>query len=231
MSYDLAVWEGDRPAGDAAAAAEFERLYHRYIEPDEVVPPTPAIAAFVQALLGRYPDRGTHGGGDSPWSAGPLLKDAAGPVIYFPIVWQRCEEVADQAAQLAEEHGLHCFDPQQNQLRTRPGVNWQFELTSARGHRFRDPDPEVVRQVLIRLSRDDYYAVLTRADGWYVQAGYGQQAAVRPGWYALERQDGAPDRHFRTETSDIAEVVRTFVGFLHGDPTLTARFAWRPYAP
>src|SRR3954447_3711704 len=130
MSYDLAVWEGDRPADDAAAAAEFERLYNRYIESDEDVPPTPRIAAFVQALLDRYPDRGTDGGGDSPWSTGPLLNDASGPVIYFPIVWRRWEEVSGQAAQLAEDHGLHCFDPQQNQLRTRPRVTWQFELTS-----------------------------------------------------------------------------------------------------
>jgi hypothetical protein len=32
MSCHLAVWEGDRPANDVAAAAEFERLYDSYIE-------------------------------------------------------------------------------------------------------------------------------------------------------------------------------------------------------
>lgn len=200
-------------------------------EPYENAPPTPRIVSYVQALLDRYPDRGTDGGADSPWSTGPLLDDARGPLIYFPIVWSRCEEVSGWAAQLAEDHGLHCFDPQRNQLRTRPRINWRFELTSERGHPFRDPDPETVRKVLVRLSRDNYFAILTRADGWYVQAGYGEQAGTRPGWYALERQDGAMERHFRTEISDIAEVVRAFVEFLHGDPTLTARFAWRPYGP
>ena len=31
MSYDLAVWEGNRPADDKAAGTEYERLYYRYI--------------------------------------------------------------------------------------------------------------------------------------------------------------------------------------------------------
>ena len=231
MSYDLAVWEGDRPADDAAAAAEFERLYNRYVDSGEGAPPTPKIASYVQALQDRCPDGGTEDGTDRPWTTGSLLNDACGPLIYFPIGWSRHDEVLGWAVQLAEDRGLHCFDPQRNQLRTRPRVDWRFELTSKRGHPFRDPSPETLRKVLVRLSPDNYFAILTRADGWYVQAGYGQQAGTRPGWYALERRDGASERHFRTEISDIAEVVRAFVEFLHGDPALTARFAWRPYAP
>src|SRR5215831_3600928 len=104
MSYDLAVWEGDRPANDVAAAAEFERLYDRYIESDDAVEPTARIAAYVTALLGRYPDIGTEAGSDSPWSTGPLMGDARGPLLYFPMVWSRCEEVSAWAVRLAEEH-------------------------------------------------------------------------------------------------------------------------------
>jgi hypothetical protein len=40
MSYDLAVWKGDRPADDAAAGAQFEALAGQYLGADEGQPPT-----------------------------------------------------------------------------------------------------------------------------------------------------------------------------------------------
>lgn len=229
MSYDLAVWEGDRPANDFAAAAEFERLYDRYVGSDAPVAPTARVTSYVRVLLARYPDIGTDAGEDSPWSTGPLMSEAGGPLVYFPMVWSRCEEVSEWAARLAEEHGLNCYDPQWNQLRTPFQESWRFELTSARGRPFRDPDADLVRRVLVHLSTDNYYAVLTRADDWYVQAGYGQQAGTRPGWYALERRDGMPDQHFRAELPDVEEVIRAFVGLLEDDPAVAVRFPWRPH--
>ncbi|MEV4641459.1 hypothetical protein AB0J80_29355 [Actinoplanes sp. NPDC049548] len=216
MSYDLAVWEGDRPANDIAAHAEFERLYEHYIESDTPVAPTPRIAAYVEALLARVPDL--------------TVNEGRGPFLYFPVVWSRCEENSQWAAQLAKEHGLNCYDPQWDRLRTPFSEPWRFELTSARGRSFRDPDADLVRRVLVRLSTADYYAILTRADDWYVQVGFGEQAGTRPGWYALERRDGTPDQHFRAELSDLEEVVRAFVAFLEGDPTIAVRFPWQPYA-
>ncbi len=32
MTYDLAVWEGDRPADDTTAGQVFTELYNRYID-------------------------------------------------------------------------------------------------------------------------------------------------------------------------------------------------------
>ncbi len=229
MSYDLAVWESERPANDLAAAEEFQRLYDRYIASGEPLAPTPRIAAYTQALLDRYPDISTQAGEDSPWSTSPLTNEARGPLMYFPMVWSRCDEVSAWAAQLAAEHGLNCYDPQRNQLRTQFRDSWRSELTSERGRPFRDPDVATIRKILVALSRDNYFAVLSRADGWYIQVGYGEQADTRPGWYALERRDGAPDQHFRTDVTDIEEVIGAFVGFLHHDPTLTSRYAWRPH--
>lgn len=226
MSYDLAVWEGDRPADDAAAAAEFERLYEVYVASGTAAPAAARVVAYARALLDRYPDIGTEAGEDSPWSTAPLLGEVTGPLMYFPMVWSRCEEVSAWAVEVAREHGLVCFDPQWNQLRPPAGTAWRFELTSERGRPLRDPDPEALRRAVVRVSRDNP-AVLRRADGWYVQVGLGYGA--RAGWYALERQEGGPDRHFRTETSDIQEVVKAFIAFLDGDPSLVARFAWRPH--
>ncbi len=229
MSYDLAVWEGARPASDVAAAADFARLYDRYIESNDAVAPTARIVAYVMALLDRYPDIGTEAGADSPWSAGPLMDDARGPLVYVAMVRGRGEAVSAWAARLAEEHGLNCYDPQRNQLRTPWGGSWRFELTSARDNPLRDPDPDRVRRVLARVSADYDFAVLTRADGWYIQVGYGERAGTRPGWYVLERRDGAPDRHYRAEVTNLEEVIRAFVGFLDDDPTIRLRFPWRPH--
>ncbi|GAA2583924.1 hypothetical protein GCM10010435_72160 [Winogradskya consettensis] len=93
MSYDLAVWDGDRPANDVAAAAKFDKLYDQYVEPDDRVEPTARIAAYVRALLDRYPDIDTDAGEDSPWSTGGLTGGASGPLVYFPMVWSTCDEV------------------------------------------------------------------------------------------------------------------------------------------
>jgi len=227
VSYDLAVWEGDRPSDNAAAGAEFGRLHKTYLN-GSGVPPTQRVAAYVQALLDRYPDIGTPEGRDSPWSTAPLIKEAAGPIVYFPMVYSRCEEVSAWAAQLAHEHDLVCYDPQLERLRPNSDQPWRFELHAPSG-RVRDPDPETVRRMLVKLGPDSFSALLTRADGWYVQAGYGPRVGARPGCYALERQDGDLDHHYRTELTDIQEVIRGFLAFLDGDPTLYSRFAWRYY--
>jgi hypothetical protein len=234
MSYDLAVWEGERPASDFAALARFRELSKQYMGRSNHQPPTERIAAYVAALLDRYPDLSADDDEDaedgSPWSTSPLLGEASGPLVYFPMVYSRAERVSAWAAELATVHGLNCFDPQWNQLRTEPIEAWTFELQSQRSRPFRDPDAEAIGRVLVRLSKDNYYAVLNRADGWYVQVGVGERAGTRPGWYVLERREGGPDSHFRTESSDVTEVVRMFVAFAQDDVTAVKRFAWRRVA-
>jgi hypothetical protein len=118
VSYDLAVWEGDQPTDDVVAMAEFQRLYDRYMGSAAPTEPTPRIAAYVAALLARFPDIGTEGGEDSPWATAPLMGEARGPLVYFPMVWSCCVKASAWAARLADEHGLHCFDPQWKKLRT-----------------------------------------------------------------------------------------------------------------
>jgi hypothetical protein len=64
--------------------------------------------AFARAFLDRYPDIDAVAGENSPWSSAPLIGEASGPLMYFPMVWSGCEEVSAWAAQLAYEHGLVC---------------------------------------------------------------------------------------------------------------------------
>ncbi|WP_198676136.1 hypothetical protein [Kribbella monticola] len=111
MSYELAVWEGDVPFDDKAAAEEFERLYERYF----VESPRrahPVIRGYVEELVERWPE-----GEGGPWVSAPLIDSASGPIVYFSMVYGRADEVSEGAAQLAAEYGLVCFDANRSTLR------------------------------------------------------------------------------------------------------------------
>jgi hypothetical protein len=114
MSYDLAVWEGEQPSDDATAAAEYMSLMDR-MEAEELGEPTPRIRAYVEALLARWPD--ITESEDSPWADSPLMGNAAGPLVYFAMVFSQADEASSYAAALARDHGLVCFDPQLEGLR------------------------------------------------------------------------------------------------------------------
>lgn len=110
MSFDLAVWEGERPSSDAAAAEIYERLMDR-LEAGDQEPPTERISAYVSALLDRWPDIDGDAGEDSPWADGPLIGNASGSFIYFAMVWSRAEEASAYAARVAEQHGARLLRP------------------------------------------------------------------------------------------------------------------------
>ncbi|GAA1045746.1 hypothetical protein [Streptomyces murinus] len=118
MSYDLAVWEGQRPTDNRSAGRVFEDLYDRFLDDDDAVhPPTERISAFVGALLNRWRDATEDVEEASPWAAGPLICGAGGPLVYLPLRWDRAEEASAYVADLADSMGLVCFDVQENGLR------------------------------------------------------------------------------------------------------------------
>ncbi|MFJ8187890.1 hypothetical protein [Streptomyces sp. NPDC096105] len=117
MSYDLAVWEGERPVDDKTAGRVFSDLYDRYIDSEVEEPPSERIAAYVVALLERWCDLTEDDDDTSPWSTGPLIDEASGPLIYFPVRWSMAEEASAYAAAVAQSMGLVCFDVQQDRLR------------------------------------------------------------------------------------------------------------------
>jgi hypothetical protein len=123
VSYDLAVWEGDRPRNDADAVEIYQALVSKWLEGTGLDPevndptPRPSILRYVDALLARWPDITTDEGADSPWASGPLAQEAIGPLFYFPMRPSMADEASAFAAAKAEEFGLVCFDPQLERLR------------------------------------------------------------------------------------------------------------------
>ena len=112
VSYDVAVWEGQHPVDDEAGTKFYlERIVPRLErDPRDPTPATPRIRAYVEALLKRWPD--LEDDDDSPWSTSPLLREAVGWFIYFPMAYTKAEEASAFAADLAQQQGLFCYDPQ-----------------------------------------------------------------------------------------------------------------------
>lgn len=117
MSYNLAVWQGQRPNTDAEAMQTFEALFEQYQQAEQFPEPTPAIRRYVEALLAKYPDLDDDNEDECPWSDAPLIDNATGPIFYFGMVFSQAETASSFAASLAKAHGLVCFDPQSNKLR------------------------------------------------------------------------------------------------------------------
>lgn len=118
VSYDLAVWDGERPRDNHQAGTVYDEFYERYLESDDVVvPPAPRIVGYVEALIDRYPDDGS-GVGSGAWASPPVINEASGPIVYLLMSYSKAEEVSEYAASLAREHGLVCYDPQAESLRS-----------------------------------------------------------------------------------------------------------------
>ena len=110
MSYDVAVWVGQRPHG-GAAAEEFEARADASEEDES--PPGSLIKQYVSELLSRYPE----GEDDGVWAMEPVLDDEGGDFLYLTLtVGDRLNEVVALAGELAKRHGLVAYDPQIEQL-------------------------------------------------------------------------------------------------------------------
>jgi hypothetical protein len=228
MSFDLAVWFEPSPISVEEAAAAYERLCDAD-EATAAVPTHPKVAAFYRDLTKRYPDldglSGEDAELDSPWTASPTVAEAS---VLVAIGWSHAERVAPFVRQLATQHGLTCYDPQQRTVHGRPtDATPTLVLSSCDGSRSVNPGPDRIDRALRRLSRDNWFALLERTDDRYLQVGYGEQAGTRAGWYALEHRDGSADEHFRAVLTDLNQVITAFKGYARGDETWRRRFAWK----
>lgn len=117
MGYQLAVWEGPRPADDEAGGARFQAMAAQHLV-DEPTEPTPAICKFVEALTTIWTDDPQDPRSErSPWKGSPVLGDASGPIVFLNLRLRAELIVSTVIASIAEDHGLVTFDLMVGMLR------------------------------------------------------------------------------------------------------------------
>jgi hypothetical protein len=122
MSFDLGVWHSDGPLTDQEAGDLYVKLCEQTWIPIEE---NAAVAAFYAELTNRYPEIDTlpeEGLDNCPWSC---AHDRSGLHVLMAMVWSRCGEIAPQVRELAEKHGLVCFDPQESKVYLPPHLKPQ----------------------------------------------------------------------------------------------------------
>lgn len=225
MSFDLWLWGSPKPVtlqqaericGQLSAGEGADR------EAD------PQLEGFYRQLIAWYPplerlsDSESEG---SPWSMSPGL--APGHVTVM-VRWPSAQEITRRVIPLAAEHSLVCYDPQAGHVHNPPHQGSETRLEFCDGSVILDPEPTDLRRLLRLVDTRNWYAVLEREPGWYVQVGIGQHAGRVPaGTFALEYREGAADRHFRTLVTSLDEVVSAFGGFASADPAWRSAFAWQ----
>jgi hypothetical protein len=110
MSFDLGIWHSER----ALSVEEAGELYVKLCEQEWIpIADSPAIEAFYQELCGAYPEIDTlpeDQVDDCPWSC---AHDRSGLHVIVSMSWgERTNPVAQCVVELAERHGLVCYDPQ-----------------------------------------------------------------------------------------------------------------------
>jgi hypothetical protein len=232
VSFDLAVWASPAPVTVDEAAAEHERLCSAAAVVG-VDAPHSAVVAFHRALTDLHPDltaaalAADERAGASPWSELSLTASA----VLMAVSWRRAEEIAALVGELAAQHGLTLYDPQRRTVRSPVGAAPTPVLTQCDGTTWTDPDARWVERAVRRLDERNWFAVLERADGHYVQAGCGEQVGLGPGRYVLEYREGAPQTHHRAESGEVGAVVSAFQRFARGDSGWSEGIGWARCEP
>ncbi len=111
MSFDLGVWYSSRPFTAKEADERYVAL-SKNGDVTRLIEPHQSVAEFVAALTAQYPqiDDVPEDKIDAcPWT---VEFDLSKGHATMPIMWSRVDDVAPFVMELAEKHGLVCYDPQ-----------------------------------------------------------------------------------------------------------------------
>ena len=90
--------------------------YEETVESEHPPAPTEALQAFLAALVQRLPDDPNIEPPKNPWAYMPISDEASGPVAILHVVWDSVDTVREVVPPLAREHGLVCYDMQDDAL-------------------------------------------------------------------------------------------------------------------
>ncbi|MGA5445468.1 hypothetical protein ACPCVO_02325 [Streptomyces umbrinus] len=229
MSFDLAVWFEPERVSASDAAGKYERLCGSDLAGAGVVA-SEAVSAFHQALIVEFPELSSAGDDGqqvavSPWTAG---LDVSAAHVLMPMSWSRASETAPEVVALACRHGLVCFDPQAEVLHLPPALRGTdgLSLQPCVGLKVEDPDLDVIERAVGRLSAENWFLILEKRLGRYLQVGRGPNAGLSASGFAVEHRDGSPDRHYRCVLSEKDQVAAIFADFASGEAAWSVDVRW-----
>lgn len=229
MSFDLAVWFESERVSVARAAETYERLADGDLAGAGVVA-NEAVPAFCRELTGRFPelsDAETDGPRPtgSPWTA---RLDVSAAHVIMPMSWDRADPAAPEVVVLAGRHGLVCFDPQAEVLHLPPALRATdgLSLRPCVGPKVEDADLDVIERAVHRLSEENWFLILERSSGHFLQVGHGLNAGLATGRFAVEHRDGAPERHYRCVLDEKDQVATLFADYASGASAWSVDTRW-----
>ena len=127
MSFDLGVWYSSQPLTVAEAEACFSAFPgnengNGTRSPNGQAAMDERLVRFVDELTSRYPQIDDVADDEidaCPWS---LTFDFSPTHVKMPVMWTRAEEIATVVMEIAERHGLVCYDPQSRKIHLPPGL-------------------------------------------------------------------------------------------------------------
>ena len=131
MRLEIGVFVTETPLTDKDALQRY-RAHRGERNPDRSGEPAPGIAAFVTDLTDRYPRLESLPEEDrteSPWSGDFDVSDRQ---VVIAMGGSQCADAVDSIMELAEKHGLVCFDPKTRSVLTAPpGIHMDRQSDTA----------------------------------------------------------------------------------------------------
>lgn len=119
MRVEIGVFFADSPLTEKDALQRY-RAHSGELGSDRAVEPDPHMTAFLTELTDRYPCLGSLSEEDramSPWSGDFDVSDGQ---VLIALGGSHCADAIDFILELAEQHGLVCFDPKTRSILTAP---------------------------------------------------------------------------------------------------------------
>jgi hypothetical protein len=134
---------------------------------------------------------------------------------------------------LADRHGLICYEPPAvvhlpALLRPAPPPRPDVRLECSDGEEIDFPADSDIDDAVARMGDELWFVILHRDRQNFMQVATGPQAGkMSSGRYALEFQDGSPDRHYRSEVDDLAAVAAALLDYAHQRDGWQRRHSWQ----
>lgn len=215
MSFQLAVWHTDKPLSLGAAGELFDGAIEGK---DAGLKPQPAMKAFFNHLLRRYPNLDNWPNDnvtECPWEEQPRFNPQ---YLVFNLLAEHIEQLEAVIIDMALANGLAVYDPQTPDLHLPPALEDQtFWRMESGGNEAVDPSPSAIEVALKDLKDDgESYVLLSECAAGYVQV------ALDSGEYVVEYRDKHDGEIYQAVARDLGELQRIFAAYRKGDET-----AWK----